>query len=104
MLEPQETRWWIEALAYAALAALGGLLGYIMRAIDNKEKINKARAFLEAMAAGFVGLLMMLTCSAFHLSREWSGVIVGLCGWLGAQATIRILEQLVYKKLGVTKP
>jgi hypothetical protein len=102
-LLPEETRWWLEALLYAALAALGGLLGHIMRAIDKQEKINVARAIIEAMAAGFVGLLMMLACNAMALPSQWTGVIVGVCGWLGANATIRILEELVYKKLGLKK-
>lgn len=96
--------WWLKALLYALFAALGGLLGHIMRAIDKQETIIPIRAVFEAMAAGFVGLLMALLCNALNLSPQWTGVIVGVCGWLGANATIRILEKIVYTKLGLRKP
>lgn len=88
---------------YAGFAALGGLLGHIMRAMDRKEPINKTRAICEGLAAGFVGMLFMLLCSAMGLSEQWTGVIVGVSGWLGAEASIRIIEEVVYKKLGLRK-
>jgi hypothetical protein len=100
---PEELSWWLKAVLYAAFAALGGLLGHIMRAIDKNESIVPLRAVCEAIAAGFVGMLVMLVCKATGLSAEWTGVIVGVCGWLGANATIRILEELVYKKLGLKR-
>lgn len=93
--------WWLKALAYAAFAALGGLLGHITRAISAKEEINYVHAIVKSMAAGFTGLLVMLACTALGLSEQWTGVTVGVCGWLGADATIRILEKLAFKKLGV---
>lgn len=104
MQPPEPLAWWLKALLYAAFAALGGLLGHIMRAIDKKETIIPIRAVCEGIAAGFVGLLVMLLCMATGLSEQWTGVIVGVCGWLGANATIRILETLVYKKLGLNRP
>lgn len=104
MQTPEEiivASWWLKALLYASFAALGGLLGHIMRAFDKKERIIWIRAILEGISAGFAGVLMMLTCNAFGLSEQWTGIIVGVTGWLGAQATIRLLEQLVYKKLAI---
>lgn len=102
--DPNELMQTLKLLAYAAFAAIGGVLGHIMRALDRKEAVNKTRAAIEGVSAGFVGLIVMLVCQALNLSEPWTGVIVGVCGWLGANATIRILEVLVYKKLGIHKP
>lgn len=94
---------WIKVLAYASLASLGGVLGHLLRIVDAGEQVKLLRAFLEGVAAGFVGVLFLLSCQAMNLSPTWTGVIVGLAGWLGANASIKILEKLVYKKLGIAK-
>jgi hypothetical protein len=95
-------RWWAKAILYAALAAFGGFLGHVMRALDESANISYGRACIEGLAAGFVGLLVMLMCSATSFSDQWTGVIVGVSGWLGANASIRMLEKLVFKKLGIS--
>jgi hypothetical protein len=94
-------RWWAKAILYAALAAFGGFLGHVMRALDESANVSYGRACVEGLAAGFVGLLVMLMCSATNFSDQWTGVIVGVSGWLGANASIRVLEKLVFKKLGI---
>ena len=95
--------WWIKSLAYVLFATFGGLMGHLLRVIDGRQKIKWGRAALEGGAAGFVGLLMLLVCQAMNLSEQWTGVIVGVSGWLGANATIRMLESIVLKKLGIEK-
>jgi hypothetical protein len=100
MDENSALMWWMRAIAYAAFASLGGALGHLMRTFD-KATFSWARCILESLAAGFVGLLMLLACQALGLSEQWTGVIVGVSGWLGANATIRMLEALVRKKLGL---
>lgn len=80
-------------------------MGHLMRTLDNRQKIKWSRAILEGGAAGFVGVLMLLVCQAMKLTEQWTGVVVGLSGWLGANATIRMVESLVLKKLGIdTQP
>lgn len=103
MLDAIVNSWLFKTTAYALLAAFGGSLGYIMRTVDKKEKIVWWRAALEGFAAGFVGLLVMFICQELKLSPGYTGVIVGVCGWLGANATIRLLEGIVRKKLGITE-
>jgi hypothetical protein len=101
------SNWWVKASVYATLATLGGFLGHVMRSLDKSTPISWGRAAVEGLAAGFVGLLVMLVCNAMSLSDQWTGVIVGVSGWLGANASIRVLEKLVYKKLslpGTTMP
>ena len=72
-----------------------------MRALDKSTTISYGRACVEGLAAGFVGLLVMLMCNATNMSDQWTGVVVGVSGWLGANASIRMLEKLVFKKLGI---
>ena len=77
-------------------------MGHLLRTIHSNQKIGWIRAIIEGCAAGFVGVLVLFTCQAMHLSEAWTGVIVGVCGWLGASTTIAMLENVVRKKLGLT--
>lgn len=95
--------WWIKMLAYGLFAMFGGVMGHLMRIINDQQKIKWSYAALEGGAAGFVGLLMLLVCQAMNLSEQWTGVIVGVSGWLGANATIRMLESIVLRKFGIEK-
>lgn len=93
----------LQVFGYASFAAFGGLLGHLMRTIDKGEKINWGKAIMEGLAAGFVGLIVLLACRALHLDEMWTGVIVGVAGWMGANTTILLLEKLVFKKLGIRR-
>ncbi len=93
--------WWLQASGYAAFAAFGGFMGHLLRTIDGGHPISWGRALLESASAGFVGMLVLLTCQAMGLSEQWTGVIVGVAGWLGASVTIRMLELVVRQKLGL---
>jgi hypothetical protein len=99
--DPWTQLWWLRGVVYTLFAGFGGLMGYLMRTVDKKETINWARAMLEGSAAGFVGYIILLLCSAIKLGEQWTGVIVGVSGWLGANVSIRMLEGMVRKKLGV---
>ncbi|AZF88148.1 putative superfamily III holin [Microcystis phage Me-ZS1] len=83
------------------LAIIAGLLGHLMRTVERKEKVRWELAALEAASSGFVGYLAILLCKATGLSYEWTGVIVGLFGWLGATASVRLIERVVRKKLNI---
>lgn len=87
--------------ALVLFAAIAGALGYLMRSLDSGQKLSKARLFLEAAASGFVGLLTIWLCHAMNLSYEWTGVVVGVCGWLGAHASIQVLQKVVWAKLRI---
>ena len=93
--------WWVKVTLYAAFAAFGGVMGHLVRSINNDQKISIGRAIVEGCSAGFVGILVLFACQASNLSEQWTGVIVGVCGWLGASATIAMLETLVRKRLGI---
>ncbi|AUR88703.1 TMhelix containing protein [Vibrio phage 2.117.O._10N.261.45.E9] len=87
---------------FTAFAAIGGLLAYVMRTLNKAEKPILVRALVEGLSSGFVGLLAMLLCQAMNLGWEWSGVIVGVFGWLGAESSIMLLTKAVRNKLGIT--
>jgi hypothetical protein len=93
--------WWFKAACYALFAAFGGTVSYLLRSIDDNKAVSWGRATIEASSAGFVGILVLLGCQAANLNEQWTGLIVGVCGWLGASATIKMLETLVRKKLGI---
>lgn len=95
--------WWAKAMMYALLAAFGGFMGALLRSQHDVKPFSWKRICLEAVASGFVGLLVMLVCNEMHLSERWTGVIVGVFGWLGANASIVMLEQVIYKKIGISK-
>ena len=92
---------WALKLGYIALAFLGGAIGHVMQQNEKGEKASPWRVLLEAIGSGFVGFLVYLVCQAFKVGPEWTGVIVGVCGWLGASVTIRMLQKFVNKRLGV---
>lgn len=101
---PPDPQWgWTKLVLYAAFASLGGVLGHLFRTVDKGQTISWTRAALEGVAAGFVGLLFYLTCNAMGMSEQWTGVIVGVSGWLGATASIKLLEAFAFKKLGIGK-
>ncbi len=92
---------WLTSVGYTALAAVGGLLGYVMREHDKGNPLSAMRALFETMSSGFVGFLVMLLCRAMNLDPLWSGFVVGIFGWLGANVSIRLLERIVYERLGI---
>ncbi|UZT28672.1 hypothetical protein pD_gene0065 [Vibrio phage 033B] len=91
----------IRTAIFVAFATVGGLLAYLMRAFNKAEKPVLARGVVEGLSSGFVGLIAMLMCKALGLSWEWSGVVVGVFGWLGAETSIMMLSKAVRKKLGI---
>src|SRR5690606_8883631 len=92
---------WPSLLGHALLAAVGGLLGHVMREHDRGHRLQKWRAAIEALSFGFVSLLVMLLCRAMDIDPLWSDFVAGLFGWLGANASIRMLERIAYEKFGL---
>lgn len=93
---------WIEkTITYVGLAASGGAIGHLMR-VDGKEK-TLGSTLIETAGAGFVGYLVFQLCAASNLSAEWTGVVVGTSGFLGANATIGLLRTIVSQRFGMTK-
>lgn len=95
--------YYIRFLGYGAFAMFAGLCGHLLRSMDDNKPLVWKRALVEGASAGFVGVLVLMTCDAMKLSPEWTGVIVGVSGWLGANATIQLLERVILKKLGLSK-
>jgi hypothetical protein len=91
---------WLMTLLYATFAGFGGSMGYVMRQLDAGARPSLWRALVEGGAAAFVGVLVMFLCQAMNFSAQWTGVIVGVCGWLGATSSIRMLERVVARRIG----
>lgn len=91
----------IEVLQFAGFSAMGGLLGYLMRQATRDQPIKLSRTILEAVASGFIGILTMCLCHAIGLPWYWSGPVVGILGWLGAEASIVVIARAIRGKIGL---
>ena len=94
---------WVRFIGYGTFASFAGVCGHLLRTMDEGKPVHWKRAAIEGASAGFVGVLVLLVCQAMALSEEWTGAIVGVSGWLGANATIQFLERVILKKLGLSK-
>lgn len=92
-----------KTIAFVLLAGSAGLLGHLMRVVESEGKIRWLVAALEGLSSGFVGFLAVLMCKAMGLSYEWTGVVVGILGWLGAAVSVRMIESIIRKRLGLTE-
>lgn len=92
---------WPEILIFVTFASIGGFLGYLMRTAGRKEPATASRAILEGLSAGFLGVVTLLACRASGLDWIWSGVVVGVFSWLGAEATVFAVIRFVKRKLGI---
>ena len=94
---------WLKLIIYAVFAGVGGFLAHIVKCLENNSPISRIKCIVAAFASGFVGILMVLLCTILKLDMAWTGLIVGVSGWLGAEATIQGLSVIVRKKLGIEK-
>jgi hypothetical protein len=92
-----------ETIEKILLACVAGLLGYLMRTYRLGQKVRLINCVIETASSGFVGYLAYLLMIAAKMDPNWIGPIVGVMGWMGANASIRLLETLVRRKLGVTE-
>lgn len=99
-MEPEKVNL-IEGALFSGFAAIGGVLAYLMRTLNKEEKPIWSRAIVEFLSSGFVGVLAALACKAAGIDYLWSGVIVGVFGWMGAEASIAMLGRIVRKRLGI---
>lgn len=86
---------------YVSIAAVGGVLGHMMRKLGNQQPIQAGETILQGVGAAFAGYLVLLGCRSANIPPDISGVIIGLCGWLGADATLMLLQTYIYKKLNI---
>lgn len=93
---------WVQTIGHTLLAALGGLLAYLMRELDRGNTPSVRRAILEGLSSGFVGYLAFLLCRALDIEGDYTGFIVGVFGWLGAQASIALFGGFMRNRLGIT--
>ena len=95
--------WWVKAIAFTVLAIIAGAVGHLFRTFESGEKISATIVLIKTLAAGVTGFLMYLLCLALNFNDIWSGIIVGVFGWLGADTTISVLKGFVYNMMKVDK-
>ncbi|ACT50855.1 phage holin family protein [Methylovorus glucosotrophus] len=84
---------------------IAGTLGYLSRTCSSESPVlfNSNRMLIEAGSSGFVGLLVLMMCSVSNLGGAATGLCVGFFGWVGAPATIVVLEKFVFRLIGIVK-
>lgn len=83
------------AIGLVLLAAIGGLLGSLVWMIEAKKKIMWIVVMIETMASAFAGVLVVMLCNYLTLDIRLTGVIVGVCGWVGGRTAMVWLEKRV---------
>lgn len=91
----------IETVLFSGFAGVGGILAYCLREVSEGQKPQFKRALIEGFSSAFVGVIAMMACKALGLDWYWSGVVVGVFGWLGANASIALLAKAVKARLGI---
>lgn len=86
----------VEFMAHGVWAAAAGFFGFVLRRIEDNLPVDLKRGSIEVGAAAFVGLLVLMLCREFGMSANMTGVTVGVAAWMGATATIRILEKKLF--------
>jgi hypothetical protein len=94
---------WLRAAAFMLFASIAGALGYTMRMMDSDRKISKARLLVEFLSSGLVGLFVMWLCNIQGVSFEVTAISVGVSGWLGASASIQIIQRFVWRNLKLNR-
>lgn len=108
MISPGDFDWrdssqWARYLFYLGLAGFAGTMGFIFRQLQSESKLIWWRILLEGFAAAFVGLLFMWLCEMGKFGPQLTGIIVAVAGWMGAQASMGLLEKFVFQKLNIGK-
>lgn len=98
-----ETATWLRAIGLMLFAGIAGALGFIVREMDAGGKIYWPRVLLEFASAAFVGLLVVWLCQEFKVSYPVTGIATGVFGWLGAKASIQVLQNFVWTRLGLNR-
>lgn len=80
-------------------AAVGGLVGSMIRMLDNCDKVRWGIVAVETLASAFSGVIVMLLCQSLGLPMKITGVVVGTCGWFGGRTTMLWLETRVRRIL-----
>lgn len=89
-----DREWWL-AVFLVLLAATGGLLGSVLRGLESETGVRWFVVGVETLASAFSGVIVMLLCNYLDLDYRLTGVIVGVCGWVGGRTAMFWLEKRV---------
>jgi len=94
---------WLRGAAYVLLASFAGALGHIFARMDAGKPVRLWETVVQALGAGLVGLFAMWMCQASNWSQPMTAVTVGVSGWLGASASIQMLQRFIWGRLGLNR-
>ena len=95
MPEKHTTLW---ATAAAALAAVGGYIGYYLK---NKRRIRDVEWWVDAgadvLASAFIGIIVFLVASPFAGEMVAAG-LAGYAGHVGAREVVWLIHRYLFRR------
>lgn len=79
---------------FILIAGIGGLVKYLKGANFSFQGL-----LIRVLSSAFTGWIIGLMSLHFQLSIEMSCALCGICGYLGADTTISLLEKFIKKKI-----
>lgn len=86
---------------YAAMAGIGGGLGYLYRALKDNTKIRVGMVVLSCALAAFIGYHMVFIYDEFNLSNNLKGALNGLSALLGVEFMLYFFRKVALKFIKV---
>lgn len=87
----------IADLAQAAVAGIGGIIAALLR----KETTGVLHTILVGAGAMFLGFIVAKICRISGFDEDTSIILTALSGWIGANRTSTILENVLKNRLGI---
>lgn len=90
-----------KTIFFILLAAFAGALGYISDMVEREQSIKWSLALLKGLSSGLMGFLIMLVCAHYNISSDLAGSFAGICGWIGADAIVPMIEKIAKRRFGI---
>lgn len=103
-MEELPFRKWVIWAGIVFFGAIGGIVGHITREQQHGRNITYTRLASEALASGFVAVLVLLLCLELGFSLSMAMFLGGVFGYLGVTASIGVFNRFISKATPLQMP